>query len=276
MACLAPTQAWRGKDRNPSGKTPLVFSKSQAENPDEPYEVPCGTCMGCRKAKSREWAIRCYHESLLHPHNGFITLTYDDNHLPPGAKLSKPDLQNFLKRLRFKLGKEKLRYFACGEYGEETRRPHYHLLTFGKDFRGNELALSETEFHSPYIEDLWPYGHHRIGTVQAGACFYVAGYETKKLGDPDIFTSMSKNIGKEWALKNREELATLKTCHIEGSEHPIPKPYFEWLAEDLAEAKDHASNEARRRDYLDVVQTRHYMAQQFKAKERQRRTKEHV
>lgn len=90
-------------------------------------QVPCGKCIGCKSDKAMMWSIRCYHEASLHERNAFVTLTYED--APPA--LVKEDLQKFFKRARHSFD---FRYFACGEYGEATHRPHYHALIFGQDF----------------------------------------------------------------------------------------------------------------------------------------------
>ena len=106
-------------------------------------EIPCGKCIGCRLDYTRDWANRMMLEASYHEQNYFITLTYDDTHVPksyyacpetgealPSLTLSKRDIQLFLKRLR-KLTGQSFRYYLCGEYGSNTHRPHYHLIVFG-------------------------------------------------------------------------------------------------------------------------------------------------
>ena len=93
--------------------------------------VPCGKCIGCRIAKRKEWSLRMLHELTYHPQSSFITLTYDDYHLPSDNSLKKRHLQLFIKRLRKNLGERRIKYFACGEYGGQTMRPHYHAILFG-------------------------------------------------------------------------------------------------------------------------------------------------
>lgn len=110
----------------------------------EPYQtIPCGRCVGCRMEYSRQWANRCMLELEYHESAYFVTLTYDDYHVPRSyysdpdtgeAQLSltlqPKDVTDFLKRLRFNTGQQ-FRYFYCGEYGPSTWRPHYHLIIFG-------------------------------------------------------------------------------------------------------------------------------------------------
>lgn len=90
--------------------------------------VPCGKCGFCIKKAIDSWCLRLYHEMEISSSAFFITLTYDNEHLPPGEELSKRDLQLFIKRLR-KVNPG-IRYFAIGEYGTERGRPHYHAVIF--------------------------------------------------------------------------------------------------------------------------------------------------
>ena len=125
MACFSPLYGFRSNRLSDNGKRQIVFRR-QYGFVDLELIVPCGTCIGCRLDRAREWAIRCYHESKCHVFNSFITLTYSDEKLPPRSELVKSDLQKFFKRLRDK--GYVFRYFACGEYGPLHGRPHYHLL----------------------------------------------------------------------------------------------------------------------------------------------------
>lgn len=160
-------------------------------------ELPCRHCVGCRLDKSREWANRIVMEQQYHAESWFLTLTYDDEHLPPAypvdpatgeilsihATLVKKDLQDFMKRLR-KNSQQKVRYFAAGEYGSQTYRPHYHVLLFGlhltdlkpmkKSFCGNQYYTSD------FIAKCWPKGLHILGQVTWQSAAYVARYTMKK------------------------------------------------------------------------------------------------
>lgn len=106
----------------------------------------------------------------------FVTLTYADENLPyaPSGRssLCKKDFQDFMKRLRKELHPHKIRYFACGEYGSKTERPHYHAIIFGIDESFSELVASK-----------WPHGMVACGTCTADSIQYVAGYCLKKLVD---------------------------------------------------------------------------------------------
>ncbi len=91
-------------------------------------DVPCGQCISCRLKKAREWSIRIMNECSYYEKNCFLTLTYDEEHLPSSYSISKRELQLFLKKLRKKC---KFRYFGSGEYGDKSMRPHYHIILFG-------------------------------------------------------------------------------------------------------------------------------------------------
>ena len=133
MACVTPLQGWKSRKRLPSGKRGVTFKYGESYS-DMRIEVACGRCIGCRKEYARQWAMRCLHEASLFDENSFVTLTYDDKHLPAGGTLVKRDVQLFLKRLRRKFSDRTIRYFFSGEYGGDTLRPHYHGCLFGFAF----------------------------------------------------------------------------------------------------------------------------------------------
>lgn len=146
--------------------------------------------MGCKLDQARDWATRIHHEAQLHQASCFLTLTFSDEHLPPDLSVSTRDLQLFMKRLRKKLGHGRVRYFGCGEYGEQLRRPHYHLILFGYDFPDRRpWRKTKSGFvvaRSAELETVWPFGHAEIGTVTTESAGYVARYVTKKVsGDDD-------------------------------------------------------------------------------------------
>lgn len=153
------------------------------ENPDL-ILLPCGRCIGCRLERSRQWAVRCIHEASFHSDNCFLTLTYDDDHLPDRGSLVKKDLTDFWKRLRKAISPKKLRYFACGEYGSKFERPHYHACVFGympEDKKLYSIRAGSRLYISPLIAKLWPFGFHTIGDVTFDSAAYVARYVLKKV-----------------------------------------------------------------------------------------------
>lgn len=110
-------------------------------------------------------------EHLCSPDAVFLTLTYRDEDLPDDSMLCKRDLQRYIKAIRNHYRKtRRIRYYACGEYGERTHRPHYHAIIFGV-----------YDYEAPAISKLWPYGGVAAGTVTPESIQYVAGYVCKKI-----------------------------------------------------------------------------------------------
>lgn len=151
-------------------------------------QVGCGQCSGCRLKKARDWAARCYHEASMHEENCFITLTYNDEHINKSHSLLKSDFQNFMKKFRKKIEPEKVRYYMCGEYGEnegstELGRPHYHALIFNYDFSDKKFFKKRGDniiYTSETLEKIWGNGFTSVGSVSLASAGYVARYTMKK------------------------------------------------------------------------------------------------
>ena len=112
--------------------------------------VPCGQCTGCRSEYSRQWALRNMHEASLKPDNCFITLTYDKKNLPQNNSLDKKAFPKFIRSLRKRNKRDKknqIRYYACGEYGDNFGRPHYHAILFNY-FPGDVVPLKKDLYTS--------------------------------------------------------------------------------------------------------------------------------
>lgn len=263
MPCYYPLDGWRSKTpSSKTGKYPIVFKRSEAQQ-DQPMSVPCGNCIGCRLERSRQWAMRCMYEASLHDDTAFITLTYDDEHLPEGASLNLADWQKFMKRYRKKIAPQKIRFFACGEYGtnqditslDTIGRPHFHAIIFGHDFEDKELLATnqngEHIYESENLRKIWGKGHVTIGACTIDSAGYVARYCTKKiLGDeaethyqrinpitgeitnlrPE-FSMQSSNpgIAKKWFDEYRNDMDK-GFLTVKGVKMPPPK-YFKNLYE---------------------------------------------
>ena len=207
MACNAPLAGWKAKERNPSGKRGVVFDLKQGIS-DLPVNLSCGKCFGCKLARSREWALRCSHEAQLHDLNSFLTLTYNDDNLPPGGTLRPDDFTLFMKKLRRRRA-NRISYFQCGEYGEDYSRPHHHVLLFNCGFPDRKLHRRSGKydlFRSAELEGIWKMGHSEIGDVTFESAGYVARYTLTKATDkilngrhPEYLTmSRRPGIGKKW------------------------------------------------------------------------------
>lgn len=215
MPCTSPITGWRSAIPNPkTGKRPIVFNPSEGYK-DMEVTVPCGRCQSCRLEHSRQWAVRCMHEASMHKQNTFITLTYNNENLPKDLSITKRELQNFFKRLRKNTG-IKFKYFACGEYGDENKRPHYHAILFGIDFEDKQLHSKSKNgdlyYTSKTLEKAWsnpktkkPIGFAIIGDVTFQSAAYVARYVMKKRkGDDDQIDPKTGKTNKEYYMRADE------------------------------------------------------------------------
>lgn len=253
MPCYNPLTAWRKQSVDPrTGKRGITFSRSSGLS-DMEVSIPCGKCMGCRIRKSIDWSLRCVHESQLYKENCFITLTYDDEHLPEGGTLVKKHFQDFMKRLRFSIEPRKIRFFMCGEYGEQLQRPHYHALIFNYDFPDKKpfkYSANSILYTSEQLSKLWPYGFVTVGACNYTTAMYTAQYTLKKIygefadghyqGKVPEFCQMSMRpgLGRGYIEKYEDELRQNDSIVFNGREYPMPAYYDQVFAElDLQKAK---------------------------------------
>lgn len=202
MTCFHPMEAARLP-----GEKPLVYKHGQRPKPLaagwEELSLPCGQCTGCRIDQTKQWAVRAVHESLMHEQNSFLTLTYSPENEPQDGSLVPAHHTLFIKKLRESFAVKKLnpetgrqkkyyakyiRYYMCGEYGEQLSRPHFHYLIFGHNFDHDRYPWTTHNGHqyyrSPSLEKLWPYGYSTIGDVNWETAAYTARYVLKKLTGP--------------------------------------------------------------------------------------------
>ena len=169
----------------------------------------------------------------MYDENCFITLTYSDENLPWDGSLRKTDFQKFMKRLRKHYDEKTIRYFHCGEYGEQTLRPHYHALLFNHDFDDREL-WSERDgisvYRSETLERIWPLGQSTIGELNFETAAYTARYCMKKITGKNL-----EKIDPETGLKPYErmhvqtgELITVQPEYVSMSLKPgIGKTWYD-------------------------------------------------
>ena len=257
MACNHPLHAWRNIHmiNLDSGKPGINFIKSDTITEERFYEInpkelgyefmklPCGKCIECRLAYSRQWADRCMLEAKNWENNYFLTLTYDDEHLTPGrqidietgevfeapyATLVPEELTKFMKDLRryykYHYDHDNIRFYACGEYGDKSGRPHFHVILFNMpifdleyfhtNHAGDKLYLSET------IANIWGKGHVIVGDVTWNSAAYTARYVMKKIKGPKAketydsmglvpeFVRMSRGegIGRAYYEANKDKI----------------------------------------------------------------------
>lgn len=252
MACFHPLDAYRRIFKDGTKGKP-VFKLPRP--PFEDLQLPCGQCIGCRLEYSRQWAMRCVHEASLYEDNCFITLTYDNEHLPETGSLVKADFQKFMKRLRKMFPSQTIRYYQCGEYGEQFGRPHYHACLFNFDFPDKVFfkdAGGYPLFISSILEKLWPFGFSTIGAVTFETAAYTARYIMKKItGDEakdhyeridlttgeviDLqpeYTTMSRRpgIAHDWYDQFKDDVFPDDTVIMRGREMSPPR-YYEKILE---------------------------------------------
>lgn len=162
-------------------KCPTPFTVNHANGMEQ--DVPCGQCLACRIRKRGEWVTRMLMESYVSGMPHFVTLTYNDHALPmeDGVPiLYRKDLQKFFKRLRRNIHyankyPSKIRYYACGEYGEKYYRPHYHAIIWGLPFDEDPAELIQSAWHPERL------GYSSVYEADVRRFRYTAGYVTKKL-----------------------------------------------------------------------------------------------
>ena len=295
MSCFHPLIAFPGK-RTESGKVQYIPLKRSSGEYEElqskewikekqklgkqlgdkyypPIMLPCGKCIGCRLDKSKEWALRCMCE--LNSQKGiamFITLTYNDTKVPvsyfpdpdtgealPCYTLSLDDITRFWKRLRKAFPEKKIRYFASGEYGSETWRPHYHAIVFGlcrSDFDDcilDSVGEKGNYYRSDRLSNIWNSGNVIIADVNFDTCAYVARYTAKKsltVGDDFFekhnickpFLVMSRRPGIGWSfMEEHRQFFELDHIYCGGSDPvdgSLPRSFIRKLEQFDAECFD--------------------------------------
>lgn len=251
MICLNP---YTLRNNNMVGRTALI--------------VPCGRCISCKKRRASAWAFRLMQEDKIATSSHFVTLTYNDDNLPmlspmammckcryregfygDQATLCRCDMQKFFKRLRKNTGK-KLRYYAVGEYGTDTKRPHYHAIMYN--------CSSDDIFNAWHVNGKI-LGQVKFGDTHRAAIQYVTNYLNKSSDydpSPSIreFSLMSKGIGKnyltdaivDWHMFNAANYTVLP-----GGEKGVLPRYY----------KDRIFDEDVRRAFGEEAEAAYYDAQ---------------
>jgi hypothetical protein len=160
-------------------------------------------------------------ELPYHDQSWFVTLTYDDDHVPvsafaknddgeasPALTLNPRDLELFWKRLRKAHPDGNIRYYACGEYGSSTYRPHYHAIVYGlslDDLRPYKRSPQGYDyFLSDSLAKCWSLGFVVVGRVTWETCAYTARYIMKKVTGPDAVVYDTFNIHPEFVRMSRK------------------------------------------------------------------------
>lgn len=295
MGCFHPVPAVKDPE---TGKLRLW-----AQWATEDMQIGCGKCGACIAKNANHWAQRIEHEASTWPHNEFITLTYDDAHLPTeDAKeggLSKKHLQTFIKRLRQRANRNSsfinrdqrgpIRYFAVGEYGEDNGRPHYHGILLNAQI-GERHQCGASLVESDELTALWGMGLVRFEALHpGGAAQYVTDYMLKATtgGDPDTgawrpppFRLMSRKppLGMAWLKKYSNDLTHGYITDNRGRKQSIPRSYTKILQNTQPELADeiqtrlewHAIRTGGRDDKYDRLRDQEHIHNQHKEKLKRR------
>lgn len=237
----------------------------------EVVPIPCGQCVGCRLDYSRDWANRCYLESLSYKDNYFITLTYDDDHIPishtGNNTLRIDDFTKFLKDVRrywkYHFNYDGIRFFGCGEYGDLSMRPHLHLIMFNfpipdlvpdfiyYDEDGRKIVTQHVSngyiyMFSEILSKIWNKGNILVGKAEWQSMAYVSRYVMKKqkgedsavydkLGIVPEFVRMSRmpGIGEKYFKEHYNDIYKYDNLVVyhDGPKSIQPPRYFDRLVD---------------------------------------------
>lgn len=269
MACYHPLCAWSPlKFRNENGKRVVLFSMPPLDKLHlyEELRVPCGQCVGCRLDYSRDWATRIMLEAREYEDNYFVTLTYAPEHLPlkavvntetgeyiEGATLVPDHVKKFMKDLRrhweYHYHHKGIRFYLCGEYGELSGRPHYHICVFNLPLpEGALLPFFLNEMHQqvylcPEIQAIWKRGNVSVGSLTWDSAAYVARYMLKKVkgsmalqeyamqAKESEFSRMSRRpgIGLAYYEKNKGKIYDVDEIVLADARVVRPPKYYDRL-----------------------------------------------
>lgn len=246
-------------------------------------KVPCKECAGCQEAYSKEWATRCMLEAARYEHNYFITLTYDEYHIPKNDELLNkktgevfendnweqghlcPDhITKFNKDVReyWRTHYEHtgIKFYASGEYGGLTRRPHYHMIMFNLPIKLEDLKIYKVKnghilWNCDILTKIWDKGFVGLAEVNWDTCAYTARYVMKKLkgkiedekyyenGMVPEFVRMSRRpgIGIDYFKEHMQEMykndEIILAGHAEKIQPVKPPKYYDRMFKDLEPKK---------------------------------------
>lgn len=270
--------------KKPWMKAPWAKSKKAASSDNYGLRLaatpfPCGCCLPCRINKSRLWTFRMILEMADHKESAFVTLTYNDDHLPAFSDLEPRHLQLFLKRLRRKIYPKKLRFFACGEYGMKGIRginPHYHIILFGVSWLQQDLITScWTD------KEKNPIGFCYYGDVNKDTIRYTTGYimkgatkeYDKKLPrkdsvpefmrcslNPGLGANRIRKIAEDFRKNSKFKPRPIKELRYHGKNHPLGR----YLSAEMAKALGVSESEL----FLDFWKYQQELFLEFEAEER--------
>lgn len=278
MECLAPITLWRKNG-------PILAKEFHSD------VVPCGKCPSCLRRRQAGWTFRLHQEQLISRSAVFLTMTYDNENLPYSTAgyptLEKIHHQKFLKRLRKTINThfkhettDRIKYYSCGEYGENTHRPHYHSIMYN-------LPSSYIK-HPELITKDWQHGQTMLAVCNPATIAYVTKYINKTLyitGQDDQddrqkeFSLMSKGLGKNYLTDGRinyyKKILTPYLITENGDKSTMPRYYKDKLYDDSQKTKINEKtklhleenpvflSDKHRQDYIEQQFRKHKLQQQI-------------
>lgn len=251
MACTTPQTYYKADPALNNGKAGLTKNAKKALLLlGQPIflTVACGKCKDCRLQHSYEWSLRIMHENKMYDIDGsFVTLTYDEDHLPEDYGLHYRDFQLFMHKLRKRLAGAG-RFFMSAEYGDQFGRPHFHAILFNCQFSDKVLIRRDPDplYTSEILSGLWGKGFASIGDVTLTSAGYVARYAMKKISGPasgdayqwlspdgEVFDreppfchmSLKPGIGYEWFQRYHSDVFPCDHLVYDGRKFPVPRYY---------------------------------------------------
>jgi hypothetical protein len=234
--CFRPYRITRSNEYEKPFKGYLQFK----HNPH--VIVSCGVCPDCKSRRVSDWVFRLQVEERNSSSAYFITLTYDDDHVPlienngiTLQTLNPKDLTDYWKRLRYHDDNNNIKYYACGEYGGQTSRPHYHAIVFNVKDKNNILKAWSLKSENN------PMGFVDIGTVTGSSIAYVCKYvDKRRFGeiqdldyvDPRVpeYSVNSNGLGKSYLTESiikyyKDDLTRVTVRNFEEKDIPMPRYY---------------------------------------------------
>lgn len=192
---------------------------------DTGIPFPCGKCYQCKQRRVSGWSFRLLKEAERSCSAFFVTLTYDSEHMPLTSKtymtLFKRHLTLWFKKLR-KINDTTLKYYAVGEYGGKSKRPHYHVILFNASLESligykymvqHRLGNIILDGKMPHKCTTWEHGHITVGQLTEASCAYTLKYISKASKIPEHknddripeFSNMSKGMGLNYVTEQQIE-----------------------------------------------------------------------
>jgi hypothetical protein len=243
--------------------TPITLYRREGHRIGKEYRtdvVPCGKCPACLNRRRAGWAFRLTEEQRVSTSSAFLTLTYEDQHLKYSdagyPTLYTKDHQDFVKRLRKTIGthftneqSRPIKYYAVGEYGTNTHRPHFHSIMFNlprEYFQHPELLTRD-----------WKLGQTLLAECNPKTIAYVTGYVNKTLyitgQDPlddrkKEMTMCSKGLGQSYLTEARKEyykkILTPYLIVENGDKRTMPRYYKDKMYDEVDKILVNAATQA--------------------------------